>query len=144
MDFHKLQVDYFERRNERIRICECREHLLQIKVQMHKMAKKHGFRFDDNREYIFCDYSGERVSSYKKCFNSWLEAATGARVEDRNESCLGSLRILDATQRLKNDVDMYDLAVQMGTSLQIIQKKCLRVIAQRRAGHIKRQLVRDI
>ena len=90
---------------------ECREHLLEIKAQMHKMAKKHGFRFDDKKEYVFCDYRGERVGSYKKCLNSWLGAAKVARDDDGNKRCLGSLRIFYATQRLKNGVDIYDLAV---------------------------------
>ena len=121
---------------------ECRQHLLEIKAQMHKMAKKHDFRFDDKKGYVFCDYRGERVGSYKKCFNSWLEAAKVARDEDGNKRCLGSLRIFYATQRLKNGVDIYDLAVQMGTSLQMIEKTYSRVIAQMRAGQIKRRLVR--
>jgi hypothetical protein len=46
-------------------------------------------------------------------------------------------------QRLKNGVDGYDLAVQMGTSLQMIEKTYSRVIAQMRAGQIKRRLVRE-
>lgn len=120
---------------------ECKEYLLRIKEQMKQKAEKYGFKFDEKGGYVFTDYMGRKVGSFKKSFNAWMEAAGVDRDKDGNKRCLGSLRIYYATMRLLKGegLDLYDLALQMGTSVQMLQKTYSRLTARLKASKIKRK-----
>jgi integrase len=119
---------------------ECREYLLRIKDRMKLMAEKYSYKLDEKNGYVFTDYRGRKVGSFKKAFNAWMVNAEVIEDKDGNKRCLGSLRIFYATMRLlKGDhLDLYDLALQMGTSVQMLQKTYSRLTARLRASKIKK------
>lgn len=94
---------------------------------MKVMAEKYSYKLDEKNGYVFTDYRGRKVGSFKKAFNAWMVNAEVIEDKDGNKRCLGSLRIFYATMRLlKGDhLDLYDLALQMGTSVQMLQKLTL-------------------
>lgn len=120
---------------------ECKDYLLRIKDQMTKKAEKYGFKFDEKNGYVFTDCYGRKVGSFKKSFNTWMDDAGVSRDKDGNKRCLGSLRIFYATMRLLKgeSLDLYDLALQMGTSVQMLQKTYSRLTARLKASKIKRK-----
>jgi integrase len=119
---------------------ECRDYLNRIRQQMIRMAQKYGFKFDEKNGFVFTDYRGRKIGSFKKTFNAWLEEAGVIRDKDGYKRCLGSLRIFYATMRLlrSDNLDLYDLALQMGTSVQMLQKTYSRLTARLKAHKIKR------
>ena len=123
---------------------ECRDYLQRIRERMTLMAKKYGFKHDEKSGYVFTDYRGRKVGSFKKCFNAWMMDAGVNEDKDGNKRCLGSLRIFYATMRLLKGegLDLYDLALQMGTSVQMLQKTYSRLTARLKAHKIKRQSYR--
>jgi len=70
-----------------------------------------------------------------------IAAAGVSRDKDGNKRCLGSLRIFYATMRLLKgeSLDLYDLALQMGTSVQMFQKTYSRLTARLKASKVKRK-----
>lgn len=75
-------------------------------------------RYTGNQELVFCHPDGEPIGSLKKAFESLLtfcEITKGKRA-------IYSLRHLYATFRLKNGVNPYVLAKNMGTSVEMIEK----------------------
>jgi integrase len=75
----------------------------------------------DLREFIFCHPDGRRVGSYKKGFENLLaECKLRTDNEGRNRT-LYSLRHTYATMRI-NRVPVYQLAVNMGTSVEMIEQ----------------------
>ncbi len=120
---------------------ECREYLQRIKDRMKIMAEKYGFKLDEKSGYVFTDYRGRKIGSFKKSFNSWMQNADVICDKDGNKRCLGSLRIFYATMRLLKGegLDLYDLALQMGTSVQMLQKTYSRLTARLKASKIKRK-----
>ena len=92
---------------------ECRDYLQRVRERMTLMAKKYGFKHDEKNGYVFTDYRGQKVGSFKKCFNAWLANAGVCEDKDGNKRCLGPLRIFYATMRLLKgeSLDLYDLAL---------------------------------
>lgn len=118
---------------------DCKDYLLRIKERMKVMAEKYHYKLDEKNGYVFTDYRGRKVGSFKKAFNAWMTNAEVIEDKDSNKRCLGSLRIFYATMRLlKGDLDLYDLALQMGTSVQMLQKTYSRLTARLRASKIKK------
>lgn len=72
-------------------------------------------------EFVFCKPDGSKVGSYKKGFISLLEGC-GLRVDQftGQNRTLYSLRHTYATMRI-NEVPVYQLAVNMGTSVEMIE-----------------------
>lgn len=120
---------------------DCREYLERIRERMKVMSQKYDYKFDEKNGFVFTDYRGRKIGSFKKTFNAWLEEAEVIRDKDGYKRCLGSLRIFYATQRLlkSENLDLYDLALQMGTSVQMLQKTYSRLTARLRANKIKRK-----
>ena len=96
---------------------------------------------NDRNRFVFTDYMGRKVGSFKKSFNTWMNAAGVDRDKDGNKRCLRSLRIFYATMRLLKgeNLDLYDLALQMGTSVQMLQKTYSRLTARLKPSKIKRK-----
>ena len=120
---------------------ECRDYLNRIRERMKVMAGKYDYKFDEKEGYVFTDYRGRKVGSLRKSFDAWMEEAEVIRDKDGYKRCLGSLRIFYATQRLlkSENLDLYDLALQMGTSVQMLQKTYSRLTARLKAHKIKRR-----
>ena len=75
----------------------------------------------DMNEPIFCHPDGRQVGSYKKGFENLLDEC-GLRQDHRgNNRTLYSLRHTYATMRI-NEVPVYQLAVNMGTSVEMIEQ----------------------
>ena len=72
-------------------------------------------------EPIFCHPNGETVGSYKKGFIQLLEECDLRVANDGGNRTPYSLRHTYATMRI-NEVPVYQLAVNMGTSVEMIEK----------------------
>jgi integrase len=75
----------------------------------------------DMNEPIFCHPNGKSVGSYKKGFITLLEGCDLRIANDGGNRTLYSLRHTYATMRI-NEVPVYQLAVNMGTSVQMIER----------------------
>ena len=72
-------------------------------------------------ELIFCHPSGQRIGSYKTGFNK-LIGECGLRKDNEGQNrTMYSLRHTYATMRI-NRVPVYQLAVNMGTSVEMIEQ----------------------
>tara|TARA_A100001015_G_scaffold236421_1_gene268587 strand:+ start:9135 stop:10412 length:1278 start_codon:yes stop_codon:yes gene_type:complete len=80
---------------------------------------------DDNKmdktEYIFCHPSGKYVQYYRFIFNSLMRDSGLEFDVDGNRRTIYSFRHTYATFRV-NEVPVYQLAVNMGTSVEMIEK----------------------
>jgi len=75
----------------------------------------------DMNEPIFCHPDGKSVGSYKKGFIQLLEGCKLRVAKDGGNRTPYSLRHTYATMRI-NEVPVYQLAVNMGTSVEMIEK----------------------
>jgi len=98
-------------------------YLDRMKTRQKEFSELYEFPFGGSGEYVFSDHRGRPVGSFKKSFRE-LVAAAGL-----TEDFLGntwspySMRHTYATLRLTlGNVDIYELAVNMGTSVEMIQK----------------------
>lgn len=71
-------------------------------------------------ETIICHTNGKRVGSYKKGFENLLVGCGLRQDKDGSNRTLYSLRHTYATMRI-NEVPIYQLAVNMGTSVEMIE-----------------------
>jgi len=79
-------------------------------------------RAPDMGEFLFCKSDGSRVGRYTNGFNALLESS-GLRIQHPSgkNRTLYSLRHTYATMRI-NEVPVYQLAVNMGTSVDMIER----------------------
>lgn len=75
----------------------------------------------DPNEPVFCDPSGRPIGSYKKGFETVLAQLGILCGPDGKRRVPYSLRHTYATMRLAEDVNIYHLAVNMGTSVKMIE-----------------------
>ena len=75
----------------------------------------------NKKEFIFCHTDGSSVGSYKKGFQKLLDECDLRLDNDGNYRTLYSLRHTYATMRI-NEVPIYQLAVNMGTSVKMIEE----------------------
>ena len=75
------------------------------------------------KEYVWSDENGHRINSFSKSFTSLLESCDLLYDAHNCKRVIGSLRHTYGTFR-KNlgEVDTYELAIQMGTSPEMIQQ----------------------
>ncbi len=72
-------------------------------------------------EYIFCHKNGKPTKSFKRSFNTLLEKS-GLLFNSKNQKrVLYSLRHTYATMRIQEGVSVYQLASNMGTSVEMIE-----------------------
>jgi integrase len=106
-----------------------KHYLNRIKSRQEKFALEKGFPFSGRDEYVFSDESGKRIRSFNRAFNSLLTAADLEFDFAGNQRSPYSLRHTYATFRLiYGNVDVYELAINMGTSVEMIE---------RHYGHVK-------
>ena len=74
----------------------------------------------NKREFIFCHPNGKSVGSYTKGFQNLLHECDLRVATDGMNRTLYSLRHTYATMRI-NEVSVYQLAVNMGTSVEMIE-----------------------
>ena len=100
-----------------------KEILDRIKKRQFQFAKKNKFKFTGTTESVWLNEYGERVKDFKKSFSKLLEACDLLYDEHGDKRVIGSLRHTYGTFR-KNlgEVDNHELAIQMGTSPEMILK----------------------
>ena len=72
-------------------------------------------------EPVFCHFNGKTIGSYKKGFIQLMDECNLRVTNDGENRTLYSLRHTYATMRI-NEVPVYQLAVNMGTSVEMIEK----------------------
>ncbi len=82
-------------------------------------TKELGFE-PNKQEHIFCHTNGKSVGSYKKGYEYLLNECDLRKAPDGMNRTLYSLRHTYATMRI-NEVSVYQLAVNMGTSVEMIE-----------------------
>ena len=100
-----------------------KEILDRIKKRQFQFAKKNKFKFTGKTEYVWSNEYGVQVKDFKKSFTKLLEACDLLYDEHNDKRAIGSLRHTYGTFR-KNlgEVDNHELAIQMGTSPEMILK----------------------
>ena len=73
-------------------------------------------------EFVFCHFDGEPIASMKKSFLSLMDWCDTERDMFGEKYTIYSLRHFYATMRLNNQVSVYDLASNMGTSTDMISR----------------------
>ncbi len=74
----------------------------------------------DRTEFIFCHPDGKRIGTYRGSFETLLKDAKLRKDKNGNNRTLYSIRHTYATMRI-NEVPIYQLAVNMGTSVEMIE-----------------------
>lgn len=75
----------------------------------------------NNHSFIFLNYKGLPVKSFKKSFNELLKNTTMAETIGKNELTLYSLRHTFITNAIKKGIPLTSIAIQCGTSLKMIE-----------------------
>ena len=93
----------------------------RIKKRQFEFAKENKFKFIGKKEYVWCNQYGDKVDSFSKGFSSLLESCDLLYDPQGDKRVIGSLRHTYGTRR-KNigEVDTFELAIQMGTSPDMI------------------------
>lgn len=81
----------------------------------------YNIEFNDD-DFIFLNYQGKPTKSFKKSFNELLKKTTMAKTIGKNELTLYSFRHTFITNAIKKNVPLTTIAIQCGTSLEMIQK----------------------
>lgn len=76
----------------------------------------------DLSEPVFSDRHGKAIHSFKKGFESFLKSLDLLKDKDGKTRTIYSLRHTYATYRLSHGVDVYKLAQNMGTSVELIER----------------------
>ena len=74
----------------------------------------------DRTEFIFCHPNGNRIGTYRGSFETLLKDTELRKDKNGNNRTLYSIRHTYATMRI-NEVPIYQLAVNMGTSVEMIE-----------------------
>lgn len=73
-------------------------------------------------EPLFCHPNGKPIKSFKRSFRSLLDDTGLTKDRQGKKRVLYSIRHTYATMRLKNGVSIYQLAANMGTSVDMIER----------------------
>ncbi len=100
-----------------------REILERVKVRQFEFSRENGFNFSAKKEYVWSDELGNKIDRFNKSFTRLLESCDLLHDDHGEKRVIGSLRHTYGTFR-KNlgEVDSYELAIQMGTSPEMINK----------------------
>lgn len=79
-------------------------------------------RIPDLNEFVFCHKDGNPIHTFKKSFRALMVHSNLLFDKNGNKRVIYSLRHTYATTRLNDDVNIYHLAVNMGTSVEMIEK----------------------
>jgi integrase len=72
-------------------------------------------------DYIWCDTDGTVIKDFREGFNTMIKAAGVETDSMGNKLAIYSLRHLYITSRIRNGVDLYELAKNAGTSPEMIR-----------------------
>jgi integrase len=98
-------------------------------------------RFTGNHVYVFAHPDGSQIGSFK---TAWAALLKHARVPQRDRS-IYALRHFFITGRLQNGVNVYLIAKQCGTSVELIERHYGHLVHSEMADHITRtQIVEGI
>lgn len=92
----------------------------------------------DQDEYIICAKNGKTIGSFKRSFYSLLKYSGVQKSDGSQNRTIYSLRHFYATQRLLNNIGIFPLAKQMGTSVEMIEKVYGHVVSSDFAEEIVR------
>ena len=81
----------------------------------------YNIKFNDD-DFIFLNYQGKPTKSFKKSFNELLKKTTMAETIGKNELTLYSFRHTFITNAIKKNVPLTTIAIQCGTSIEMIEK----------------------
>lgn len=87
-------------------------------------------------EVLFCSYDGTPIQSFKKSYERMLDKLELLYDKQGKKRTIYSLRHTYATFRLENNVDIYHLARQLGTSSQMIMNHYGQTRGKYNAKHI--------
>jgi len=73
-------------------------------------------------EYVFCHPNGTPIKNFKRSFNSLLEKTNLTFNSKGQKRVIYSLRHTYAAMRIQEGVSVYQLAVNMGTSVEMIER----------------------
>ena len=76
----------------------------------------------DLNEFVFCHKDGSAVQTFKKSFRALMNYSKLLLDKNGNKRVIYSLRHTYATTRLNDDVNIYQLAINMGTRVEMIEK----------------------
>ena len=117
----------------------CKDYLNRLLEKQRYYSQKYNWEFKATDEYVFSDYRGRKIKSLKGNFELLMKEAGVTRDKRERKRSLSSLRIFYCTMRLLKgeNIDLYDLALQMGTSVELLQKTYSRLTARLKAHKIK-------
>jgi len=107
-------VRYVERVRARNAIRLNEEVVRQVRSPKRKIVDTDG--------WFFCMYDGNKIVTLIDQFNALLESINLSESRDKEKYTLYSLRHFYAVMMIKRGVPIYDIARNMGTSVQIIEK----------------------
>jgi len=99
----------------------CNESVTEYVERVRKRRLGEVRKIDPN-EIIFCHKDGGQIRSYKKGFDAVMKAAGVQHSSDGKKRTIYSLRHTYATMRISEGVNIYNLAANMGTSVEMIEK----------------------
>lgn len=94
---------------------------LKVIEELKETYRNHNIPVNDG-SYLFLNYKGEQIKSLKKSFNSLMLETSMAKTIGKNELTLYSFRHTYITRAIKNKVPLTTIALQCGTSVEMIQK----------------------
>jgi integrase len=98
----------------------CMEHVERYIDRLRKFRTDEANRLNPD-EPIFCHPNGRPIGSFKKGFQQALDEAGVLRGSDGKKRVPYSLRHTYATMRISQGVSVYQLAANMGTSVEMIE-----------------------
>jgi integrase len=98
----------------------CNEHVERYIERLRKHRSEEVGKLDSN-ERVFCHPDGRAIGSFKKGFQQALEGAGVLRGSDGKKRVPYSLRHTYATMRISEGVSVFQLAANMGTSVEMIE-----------------------
>ena len=134
-EFPRLSVYGKGKRRQLVANPSVKRYLGRIKDRQEKYSQEHNFEFNGYDEHVFSDEYGTQIKSFRNGFNALLIEAnlrTNTLGEKRSPY---SLRHTYATFRIMyGHVDVYELAINMGTSVEMIE---------RYYGHVRNEDIAD-
>ena len=107
-------VRYVERVRERNAVRLNEEIVREVRSPKRKIVDTDG--------WFFCMYDGNKIVTLIDQFNALLDSINLSESRDKEKYTLYSLRHFYAVMMIKRGVPIYDIARNMGTSVQIIEK----------------------
>lgn len=107
-------VRYVERVRERNEVRLNEEVVREVRSPKRKIV--------DTDDWFFCMYDGNKIVTLIDQFNALLDSIELSESRDKEKYTLYSLRHFYAVMMIKRGIPIFDIARNMGTSVQIIEK----------------------